>query len=49
VAKLIQVGNSALYGGMQKASTLRQVLTRLGLKTIRNLVVAASTIFKKPN
>jgi HD-like signal output (HDOD) protein len=43
VAKLIQVGNSALYGGMQKASTLRQVLTRLGLKTIRNLVVAAST------
>lgn len=43
VAKLIQVGNSALYGGMQKVSTLRQVLTRLGLKTIRNLVVAAST------
>ncbi len=43
VAKLIQVGNSALYGGMQKVSTLRQVLTRLGLKTIRNLVVATST------
>lgn len=43
VAKLIQVGNSALYGGMQKVTTLRQVLTRLGLKTIRNLVVAAST------
>lgn len=43
VAKLIQVGNSALYGGMQKVSTLRQVLTRLGLKTTRNLVVAAST------
>ena len=43
VAKLIQVGNSALYGGMQKVATLRQVLTRLGLKTIRNLVVAAST------
>ncbi|MEJ2157775.1 MAG: HDOD domain-containing protein, partial [Desulfobacteraceae bacterium] len=43
VAKLIQVGNSALYGGMQKVATLRQVLTRLGLKTIRNLVVTAST------
>jgi HD-like signal output (HDOD) protein len=43
VAKLIQVGNSALYGGLQKVSTLRQVLTRLGLKTIRNLVVTAST------
>ena len=43
VAKLIQVGNSALYGGMQKVATLRKVLTRLGLKTIRNLVVAAST------
>ena len=43
VAKLIQVGNSALYGGLQKVATLRKVLTRLGLKTIRNLVVAAST------
>jgi HD-like signal output (HDOD) protein len=43
VSKLIQVGNSALYGGMQKVSTLRQVLTRLGLKTTRNLVVATST------
>ncbi len=43
VAKLIKVGNSALYGGMQKVTTLRQVLTRLGLKTTRNLVLAAST------
>ncbi|MEJ2040948.1 MAG: HDOD domain-containing protein, partial [Desulfosarcinaceae bacterium] len=33
VAKLVQVANSALYGGMQKITTLRQVLTRLGLKT----------------
>lgn len=43
VAKLIKVGNSALYGGLQKVTTLRQVLTRLGLKTTRNLVLAAST------
>jgi HD-like signal output (HDOD) protein len=43
VAKLIKVGNSALYGGLQKVITLRQVLTRLGLKTTRNLVLTAST------
>ena len=43
VTKLIQVGNSALYSGMNKVTTLRQVLTRLGLKTIRNLILAAST------
>ncbi len=43
VAKLIKVGNSALYGGLQKVGSLRQVLTRLGLKTTRNLVLAAST------
>ena len=43
VANLIKVGNSALYGGLQKVTTLRQVLTRLGLKTTRNLILAAST------
>ena len=43
VAKLIKVGNSALYGGLQKVGTLRNVLTRLGLKTTRNLILAAST------
>jgi HD-like signal output (HDOD) protein len=43
VAKLIKVGNSALYGGLQKVTTLRQVLTRLGLKTTRNIVLTAST------
>lgn len=42
VANLIKVGNSALYGGLQKATTLRQVLTRLGLKTTRNLILTAS-------
>lgn len=43
VTNLIKVGNSALYGGLQKVTTLRQVLTRLGLKTTRNLILAAST------
>jgi HD-like signal output (HDOD) protein len=43
VTKLIKVGNSALYGGLQKVTTLRQVLSRLGLKTTRNLVLAPST------
>lgn len=42
VANLIKVGNSALYGGLQKATSLRQVLTRLGLKTTRNLILTAS-------
>lgn len=43
VATLIKVGNSALYGGLQKVTTLRQVITRLGLKTTRNLILASST------
>lgn len=42
VTKLIKVGNSALYGGLQKVTSLRQVLTRLGLKTTRNLILSAS-------
>jgi HD-like signal output (HDOD) protein len=42
-AKLIQVANSALYSGYQKANSLRQVLTRIGLKTARSLVLASST------
>ncbi len=43
VAKLIKVSNSVLYGGLQKVSSLRQAITRLGLKTIKNLVLASST------
>lgn len=43
VAKMIKVGNSALYGGLQKVGTLRQALTRLGAKTTKSLVLAAST------
>ncbi len=42
VANLIKVGNSALYGGLQKVTTLRQILARLGLKTTRNLILTAS-------
>ena len=42
VANLIKVGNSALYGGLQKVSTLRQILARLGLKTTRNLILTSS-------
>jgi len=43
VAKIIKVSNSALYGGYQKANTLRQALTRLGAKTTKSLILAAST------
>lgn len=42
VAKIIKVSNSALYGGYQKANTLRQALTRLGAKTTKSLILAAS-------
>ena len=43
VATLIKVGNSALYGGMQKVTSLHQVLARLGIKITRNLILSAST------
>lgn len=43
VAKLIKVSNSVLYGGYQKVISLRQALTRLGAKTTRSLILAAST------
>lgn len=43
VAKLIRVSNSALYGGFQKVESLRQALTRLGAKTTKGLILAAST------
>lgn len=42
VAKLIKVSNSALYGGYQKVTSLRQALARLGAKTAKSLVLAAS-------
>lgn len=43
VAKIIRVSNSALYGGCQKVESLRQALTRLGAKTTKSLILAAST------
>jgi HD-like signal output (HDOD) protein len=42
-AKMIKVSNSVLYGGLQKVGTLRQALTRLGAKTTKSLILAAST------
>jgi HD-like signal output (HDOD) protein len=52
VAKIIKVSNSALYGGYQKIASLRQALTRLGVKTTKSLILAASTrgyFFKNRN
>lgn len=42
VAKLIKVSNSALFGGFQKVASLQRALTRLGVRTVKNLVLAAS-------
>jgi HD-like signal output (HDOD) protein len=42
VSKLIRVSNSALYGGKQRVESLQQALTRLGAKTIKSLILAAS-------
>jgi len=52
VAKIIKVSNSVLYGGYQKIASLRQALTRLGVKTTKSLILAASTrgyFFKNRN
>ena len=43
VAKLIKVSNSALYCGVQKVNSLKQALARLGAKTTKGLILAAST------
>ena len=42
VSKLIRVSNSTLYGGMQRVESLQQAITRLGARTSRGLIVAAS-------
>ena len=42
VTTIIKVSNSALYGGLQKVTSLRQALTRLGAKTTKSLILAAS-------
>lgn len=41
--RLIKIGNSALYGATSKVSSLRQALARLGTRTVKSLVLAAST------
>jgi len=42
VSKIIKVSNSALYGGLQQVTSLRQALARLGAKTTKSLILAAS-------
>lgn len=42
-ARLIQVANSAMYRGAQKVDGLNQVITRLGLRTVSQLIMALST------
>ena len=51
VSKLIRVSNSALYGGMNRVESLHQALTRLGTKTVKSLILAASmqSYFLKAN
>ena len=43
VARLIKVSNSSLYGTNREISSLNQALVRLGFRTIRSLVIAASS------
>ncbi|HOX24163.1 MAG TPA: HDOD domain-containing protein [Candidatus Krumholzibacteria bacterium] len=43
VARLIKVGNSSLYGGGKEIGSLNQAIVRLGMRTTRSVVVAAST------
>jgi HD-like signal output (HDOD) protein len=43
VARLIKVGNSSLYGGYQDVGSVNQAILRLGMRTTRSVVMAAST------
>jgi HD-like signal output (HDOD) protein len=43
VAQVIKVSNSSLFGGRQEIGSINLAITRLGLRTIRSVVVAAST------
>ncbi len=43
VARLIKVSNSSLYGGYQETGSVNQAIVRLGTRTTRSVVVAAST------
>lgn len=41
-ARLVQIANSPLYRGLNKITSLPQIVTRLGMRTISQLVVAIS-------
>lgn len=43
VARIIKVSNSSLYGGYQEIGSINQAVVRLGMRTTRSVVVAAST------
>jgi len=42
-ARLIQVANSPLYRGLQRIENLNQVVTRLGMRTVSQLIVSLAT------
>ncbi len=48
-ARVLKISNSALYGLRQEVNSIQQALLILGLKTIRSLVLSASTrsLYKK--
>ncbi len=43
LAQVIKVSNSALYGGHQEIGSIKLAIMRLGMRTTRSVVVAAST------
>jgi len=43
VARIIRVSNSALYRSLQEVRNLNQALSRLGLKTIRSILLTSAT------
>jgi HD-like signal output (HDOD) protein len=43
VARLIKVSNSSLYGGYRDTGSINQAIVRLGMRTTRSVVLAAST------
>ncbi len=43
VARLIKVSNSSLYGGRHEIGGINQAIVRLGMRTTRSVVLAAST------
>ncbi|ANJ66457.1 hypothetical protein A9404_02840 [Halothiobacillus diazotrophicus] len=42
-ARLIQVANSAMYRGAEKMDNLNQVVARLGMRTVSQLIISLST------